>query len=105
MPARTGVERRQGLRHGLWKWVVRWIRGVSIDWELEVGGRLEEFEGGIAGRIEIGWISGHGGGGGGGKGVRSSSWRRGCPGRLEGCNKNWRVGCSNKDFGAGHVLG
>jgi hypothetical protein len=60
MPARTSIERRQGMRAGPWEWVIRWIRGASIDWKLEVGGQLEEFGGGIVGRIEIGWISEHG---------------------------------------------
>ena len=57
MPARTGVE---GMRRGPWESVVGWIGRAPIEWELEVSRQLEEFGGGIAGRMGIGYISGHG---------------------------------------------
>lgn len=56
MPARTSVRRgQQGIRYGPWEWVVGWIRGAPLDWELEVSRRLEEFRGGIAGQMVVGW--------------------------------------------------
>jgi hypothetical protein len=47
------------MRPGPWEWVVQWI-GAPVGWELEVSGRLDEFGGGIAWRMVIGWVSGHG---------------------------------------------